>query len=628
MNVPRTTHRTRVSGLALLVAVALLAAGASAELSVEILEPEADADLAALNIPLASVPITVRYSSSSGVDTIELWVDGAKQCEDPVSPPELQGERSYNWNAEAHGLGNHTLKIVVKSYGESAEKEVALRIGAGEAPTPERPAIRFVSPAANQVLSDLAHVEVEVTGAQTQWVMFMMDGAHLGACFDAPFRLSIDTTLYARGVHTLQASAKTSAGTIDTEVLMVTFAERGGRTVPPPGPQPRVPAGAALMVPRATAGTAAGPLTAPDETLGPRTVPTESLLPRVAEPAGELEPTAEAPGSGWDPISAGGADEMAPPVIIRTPAGPTTPAAPSDAPPTEPSPRGEPELAGPTIREEPGPEPPTEGAGEATPEPVRPEAPPAEIPDPELAGPTVLGTIARTAERIPQPPAEPEAVTPTEPAAEPVEDPPVEPPADPTPNAPDDLAGPSLGVADRSPDSREAAPAEPEAPAATTGADETAPVEPGVPEQANDEPLGETDAGAEEAAEAHEAEPPELSIEYRGEPAAFEFPAEILGEKTLGLALRDVAKLAGIELKWDDQTKVATGLIGAETVCSLTAGSRLATVRGVRMEFLPPPSIVHDTLYVPVRLAAKLLGVSVTYDPAAQTLSFAPVASE
>lgn len=315
LDIPARAAIALVAGL--LASQTVLAQGLP-EITIE--QPPNGIDVATLGIPLTDIPLTVSYRSSTGVDKIEVLVDGSVQFVDQFSTPEREGRRAYLWDATAHGPGEHTISVIAFAGSRSAGAQTVVTYGAvpsvGEGQP--KPSLSIVSPGPGAVVSGLISLRAEPKGARPHWVQFFLDGRAVGHSLGEPYAVSIDTSLYDDGRHVVYAAMKTDRGTVTSETLHVNFVNldipepQGEAVTEPPVQGPEVePAGVPTVAD-------AGPLVAlPAE-------PLEVIVPPVPPPT--------------DPISVGAISRGEPELAVVEPQLPQLPTAPpADVAPIEPA---------------------------------------------------------------------------------------------------------------------------------------------------------------------------------------------------------------------------------------------------------------------------------------------------
>jgi hypothetical protein len=118
-------------------------------------------------------------------------------------------------------------------------------------------------------------------------------------------------------------------------------------------------------------------------------------------------------------------------------------------------------------------------------------------------------------------------------------------------------------------------------------------------------------------AAAGQAQPVDVSIVVAGQALDNEQPPIMVGGRVL-IPLRKVFNALGATVKYENKTINAQR--GQQTV-QLSPGMTAARINGKDSTLDVPPLLVGTVTYVPLRFVAQALGDSVTYDPAAKTIT-------
>ena len=110
----------------------------------------------------------------------------------------------------------------------------------------------------------------------------------------------------------------------------------------------------------------------------------------------------------------------------------------------------------------------------------------------------------------------------------------------------------------------------------------------------------------------------DITVLLEGQQMSFEVPPQIIEGRTL-LPLRAIFEALGLEVNWDDATKVITGTAeGKEIILELD--SKEAKVNGVDKTLDVPAKAINGRTLVPVRFIAESLDMNVVWNQERKTV--------
>ncbi|WP_135554185.1 beta-propeller domain-containing protein [Paenibacillus cymbidii] len=111
----------------------------------------------------------------------------------------------------------------------------------------------------------------------------------------------------------------------------------------------------------------------------------------------------------------------------------------------------------------------------------------------------------------------------------------------------------------------------------------------------------------------------DYAIVIDGAQVAFDPPPRLSGD-TMMVPLRSIADVLGITLDWSDSARTISAVKG-DTSVTLTIGSTAAERNGQPMRLAAAPAISHDKTLVPLRFFAQTFGMIVAWDGINQTVT-------
>jgi hypothetical protein len=125
----------------------------------------------------------------------------------------LSNPETMNYDADEEGLWG--IKVVMYSSSATADYELHVTY-TPNTPDTTNPTCTITDPANNDVVYKTKYIKVTATDDRTvDYVNFFVDGSLIGTDNSAPFSFGWDTTAYADGAHTVDATAYDGAGNFD-----------------------------------------------------------------------------------------------------------------------------------------------------------------------------------------------------------------------------------------------------------------------------------------------------------------------------------------------------------------------------------------------------------------------------
>ena len=109
-----------------------------------------------------------------------------------------------------------------------------------------------------------------------------------------------------------------------------------------------------------------------------------------------------------------------------------------------------------------------------------------------------------------------------------------------------------------------------------------------------------------------------VTVKLNGAELDFDVPAQIINDRTL-VPLRAIFEMLGATVEWDDATQTVTAYRG-NTSISLQIGSRSMFVNRVEKVLDVPAQLVDSRTLVPARAVAESFGATVDWDDATDTV--------
>lgn len=158
--------------------------------------------------------VQVRATDSSGVASIELWVDGALVGAAPSSPA------TFSWDTTGLVEGTHVLQArATDIYGNTGAAAITAKVDN----TP--PLVAVTTPGDGAIIGPtLTATAAASDGSGIFAVYFFLGGVTLGVDTVPPYGGTWSTTTFAPGTYPLVAEAHDWAGNVTTSVVLVTVA--------------------------------------------------------------------------------------------------------------------------------------------------------------------------------------------------------------------------------------------------------------------------------------------------------------------------------------------------------------------------------------------------------------------
>jgi len=155
--------------------------------------------------------ITANASDNVAVASVQFKVDNAN-----TGAPVTSAPYTYSLNTNSLSNGNHIFTAVATdtSGNSSISAGVPVKVN-NSAPDTTPPVVAIISPANNATVSGTVTITATATDPDSpvSFVQFQVDGVNTGAQRTvAPYTLSLDTTKFSSGSHTLTAIAQDPAG--------------------------------------------------------------------------------------------------------------------------------------------------------------------------------------------------------------------------------------------------------------------------------------------------------------------------------------------------------------------------------------------------------------------------------
>jgi hypothetical protein len=176
----------------------------------------------------SSVSVSASASDNVGVSGVQFQVDGSDLGAEDTSSP-----FGTTWNSTAVSNGSHTLKAIARdAAGNTSSSSISVTVQ-NTVPDTTDPTVSLTAPSGGATVSG-SSVSVSASASDdvgVSGVQFQVDGSDLGAeDTTSPYGTTWNSTSFADGTHTLEATARDAAGNTSSSSISVTTQN----TVTPP----------------------------------------------------------------------------------------------------------------------------------------------------------------------------------------------------------------------------------------------------------------------------------------------------------------------------------------------------------------------------------------------------------
>ncbi|HEY3413333.1 MAG TPA: Ig-like domain-containing protein [Armatimonadota bacterium] len=274
----------RLAAATALTVPSVIGAGSAAHAGATFLTPRANTAVGG-----KSVTIYAQFSAPRPVVSVRLFLDDTEVGKRAFKPGGTSGSVNFQWDSTAAGTGAH--KVTLRMYDSAGQvvgvQSIPVSVVNGSGPDTVPPQVTIVAPSPNATLHGSFDVKVLATdnSGDAPYVSMFVDKELRSVSNRQPYSVTVDSTQYANGSHTLEAWAYDAANNKGTATpVRFNVNNPGGATTI--NADLNAPAPAPVEEPPAPTTPHVSPVAAPKPVAATHALPeTPTVTPVVSAPA-------------------------------------------------------------------------------------------------------------------------------------------------------------------------------------------------------------------------------------------------------------------------------------------------------------------------------------------------------